>query len=142
MLKNILKNVQRPDIDFASLKKPRKPNSYLMCPADYCLYPAKDISPEFEMSAQKLAQMFEKVVLAQERTEKLSESDNQGEIQIDFVQYSALIGYPDTITVRFIELPDGRSTLAVFSRAHYGYRDFNVNENRIKAWIEKLHNSL
>jgi uncharacterized protein (DUF1499 family) len=142
MLKNILKNVQRPDLDFASLKKPRKPNSYLMCPPDYCLYPGKDISPEFEIPAQDLVRAFEKMALAQDRTEKLSEIDKQGEVQMDFVQFSALIGYPDTITVRFIDLPDGKSSLAIFSRAHYGYRDFNVNENRIKTWMAKLQSSL
>ncbi|USG61870.1 DUF1499 domain-containing protein [Sneathiella marina] len=142
MLKNILKNVQRPDIDFAGLKKPRKPNSYLMCPRDYCLYPGKDVSPEFNIPAQQLAHLFEKMALAQDRTEKISETDKQGDVQMDFVQYSALIGYPDTITVRFIELTDETSTLAIFSRAHYGYRDFNVNENRIKNWMEKLRSSL
>lgn len=141
MLKNILKNVQRPDIDFATLKKPRKPNSYLMCPSDYCLYPGKDESPEFQRPAQDLAKLFEKLALAQERTEKVSEVEKQGDIQMDFVQYSALIGYPDTITVRFIDLPKGKSTLAIFSRAHYGYRDFKVNENRIKIWMEKLQAS-
>ncbi len=138
MLKNFLKNVQRPEIDFPSLKKPRKPNTYLMAPEDYCGYPAKDESPIFNISATELATAFEKMALAELRTEKVSQTEIDGEIQADYVQYSALIGYPDTITVRFIALPQNQSTLAVFSRAHYGYRDFGVNEGRIKDWMTKL----
>ena len=142
MLKNFLKKVQRLDIDFANLKKPRKPNTYLMSPQDYCLYPPKDISPIFKIAAQDLARAFEALALAEERTEKISEREVDGEIQMDFVQFSALVGYPDTITVRFIDLTEGQSSLAIFSRAHYGYRDFGVNENRIKNWIQKIQVAL
>jgi len=138
MLKNILKNVQRQEIDFSSLTKPRKPNTYLMSPSGYCKYSPKDESPVFEMSAAELAQRFEQIALAEPRTEKVGERDMAGEKQVDFVQYSAMIGYPDTITAQFIDLEDGKSTLAVFSRAHYGYRDFGVNDARIKDWMQKL----
>ncbi|PHQ69028.1 MAG: hypothetical protein COB93_09065, partial [Sneathiella sp.] len=61
MLKSLLKNVQRPEIDFSALKKPRKPNSYLMCPKDYCLYAPKHESPVFDVDAAELAATFEKV---------------------------------------------------------------------------------
>ncbi len=138
MLKNFLKNVQRPEIDFPGLKKPRKPNTYLMSPKDYCGYSAKDESPVFDIPASDLAAAFEKMALGELRTEKVSQTEIDGEIQADYVQFSALIGYPDTITVRFIALPEDQSTLAIFSRAHYGYRDFGVNEGRIKDWMTKL----
>ena len=138
MLKNLLKNVQRPELDFSSLEKPRKPNTYLMSPPDYCQYPPKTISPIFEISVVDLAASFEMIALAEPRTEKLSSREIRNDLQVDYVQYSKLIGYPDTITVRFIDLGEGRSTLAVFSRAHYGYRDFGVNEARVKDWMRKL----
>lgn len=138
MLKNLLKNVQRPELDFSSLKKPRKPNTYLMSPPDYCQYPPKTISPIYEISMLDLAGLFETVALAEPRTEKLGSQEIGKDVQVDYVQYSKLIGYPDTITVRFIDLGEGRSTLAVFSRAHYGYRDFGVNEARVKDWMRKL----
>ena len=138
MLKNLLKNVQRPELDFSTLKKPRKPNTYLMSPPDYCQYPPKTISPIFEISMANLASSFEAVALAEPRVEKLSSREIGNDLQVDYVQYSKLIGYPDTITARFIDLGAGSSTLAVFSRAHYGYRDFGVNEARIKDWMRKL----
>jgi uncharacterized protein (DUF1499 family) len=138
MLKNLLKNVQRPELDFSTLKKPRKPNTYLMSPPDYCEYSPKTISPIFEISVTDLAVSFEAVALAEPRVEKLSSRQIGNDLQVDYVQFSKLIGYPDTITVRFIDLGAGSSTLAVFSRAHYGYRDFGVNEGRIKDWMRKL----
>ncbi|MZR30102.1 DUF1499 domain-containing protein [Sneathiella litorea] len=138
MLKKLLKNVQRPQLDFSSLQRPRKPNTYLMSPPDYCLYPPKTISPIFEISSAELAEMFEAVVLAEPRTEKIGSLEINKDLQTDYVQYSKLIGYPDTITVRFIDLGGEESTLAVFSRAHYGYRDFGVNEARVKDWMRKL----
>ncbi len=109
-----------------------------MSPPDYCLYPPKTISPIFEISSAELAEMFEAVVLAEPRTEKIGSLEINKDLQTDYVQYSKLIGYPDTITVRFIDLGGEESTLAVFSRAHYGYRDFGVNEARVKDWMRKL----
>ncbi|MEX1035350.1 MAG: DUF1499 domain-containing protein [Sneathiella sp.] len=138
MLKNLLKNVQRPELDFSTLKKPRKPNTYLMSPPDYCLYPPKTISPIFDIPVQDLAATFEGMALSEPRTEKLTSREMGADLQVDYVQYSKLIGYPDTITARFIDLGEGNSTLAVFSRAHYGYRDFGVNEARVKDWMRKL----
>jgi uncharacterized protein (DUF1499 family) len=138
MLKNLLKNVQRPELDFSSLEKPRKPNTYLMSPPDYCQYPPKTISPIFEIGVAELATSFEAIALAEPRTEKLGSREVGKDLQVDYVQFSKLIGYPDTITVRFIDLGAAGSTLAVFSRAHYGYRDFGVNEARIKDWMRKL----
>lgn len=142
MLKNILKNVQRPEIDFSALKKPRRPNSYLMSPAGYCPFPPNEISPVFDMAARDLEAKFETIVDAEPRTEKFRTIKISNETQIDFVQYSAFFGFPDTITIRFIELGPETSTLAIYSRAHYGRRDFGVNEKRIKDWMHKLKLSL
>ena len=109
-----------------------------MSPPDYCQYPPKTISPIFEIPAADLASSFDAVAMAEPRVEKLGAREIGNDLQVDYVQYSKLIGYPDTITSRFIDLGAGSSTLAVFSRAHYGYRDFGVNEGRIKDWMRKL----
>ena len=99
---------------------------------------AENGQPIFELDMPTLAARFEKVALGEPRVEKLSSRNIGADLQVDYVQYSKLIGYPDTITVRFIDLGEGRSTLAIFSRAHYGYRDFGVNEARVRDWMRKL----
>ena len=46
--------------------------------------------------------------------------------------------YPDSITVRFLPLEEGRSTLAIYSRSHYGRSDFGVNKERVDGWLASL----
>jgi uncharacterized protein (DUF1499 family) len=48
------------------------------------------------------------------------------------------LGFPDTIVVRFLDLPDGRSTLAIYSRSRFGESDFGVNHARLERWLGKL----
>ena len=55
-----------------------------------------------------------------------------------YIQRSRLMGFPDTIVVRFLERPEGRSTLALYSRSQLGRGDFGVNRARIERWLEKL----
>ena len=55
-----------------------------------------------------------------------------------YIQRSALMGYPDTIVVHFFDLPDGRSTLALYSRSQLGHGDMGVNRARIERWLAKL----
>ena len=59
-------------------------------------------------------------------------------MQYDYIQRTALMRYPDSITVRFIALGNNRSTLAIYSRLHYGKSDFGVNEIQIRAWLSAL----
>ena len=57
-------------------------------------------------------------------------------LMITYVQRSAIIGFPDYITVKALELPDG-SALAIFSRSRFGSSDFGVNEARVVAWLKE-----
>ncbi len=139
MFQKVLKNVKRPTIDFKTLKKSRKPNTFLMAPVALCSFDPQEESPVFEVSADQLADLFEGIALSSSNTEKLSVIETDGDTQMEFVQYSKGIGFPDTITVRFIDAGEGQSTLAIYSRSHYGYRDFGVNKKRVKAWMKKLN---
>ena len=59
-------------------------------------------------------------------------------LQYDFLQHSRIMRFHDSITVRFIPLRDTNSTLAIYSRSHYGYSDWNVNRKRVEAWLAAL----
>jgi len=76
------------------------------------------------------------MIAAQPRISHLKSSkDGQ---QIDFVQRTELIRYPDIITVRFVPIDAATSTLAIYSRSVYGKSDFGVNKTRIDAWFSEL----
>lgn len=124
------------EIDFATLRPADTPNRYLVCPENYCAAPPDRISPIFAMPVAALRERWREMLQRQPRITQ-ARMDETG-LQHDIVQRSRFIRFPDSITVRFIPLPDGRSTLAVYSRSHYGRDDFGVNRERIEAWLAAL----
>jgi len=135
-LKVVLGPIEVETINFRQLKLPPKPNRFLVCPPEYCAANFHMASPVFAVSNIELRQRWIKLMTTQPRIEPGAADDQV--MQYDFVQRSALMRYPDSITVRFIPLEKERSTLAIYSRSHYGYSDFGINEARIRAWLEKL----
>ena len=77
------------------------------------------------------------MIAHQPRTREIA--GNPDTRQYDYMQRSWLFRFPDTVTVRFIALGAGRSTLAVYSRSHYGYSDLGVNQARVRAWLSALN---
>ena len=123
-------------VDFATLELSGKPNQYLVCPADLCAAAAHAEPPVFEVPAPKLAQAWAAVVAREPRVTRLAE--DAAALQFDYVQRSALWRFPDIVTVRFIALSPETATVAVFSRAIYGYGDVGVNRKRVTAWLRLL----
>lgn len=121
-------------VDFPSLVLTDKPNQYLLCPADYCAAEPHGISPAFDLSVADLRARWDAMIADQPRLGILARGDDQ----IDYVQRTAMVRYPDIITVRFIALASDSATLAVYSRSVYGASDFGVNRERITAWVAAL----
>lgn len=126
-------------IDFATFELNWKPNQFLVAPDGLCRNATPhDRAPSFDMPADMLINRFRTVALAEPRVRVLE--DERKQRQMVFVQKSKLFRFPDYIDVLVIDLPEGRSTLAVYSRARYGIRDFGVNRRRIEDWLAKLEN--
>ncbi|WP_419904863.1 DUF1499 domain-containing protein [Kiloniella sp.] len=123
-------------IDFPSLVLGPKPNQFLVCPKDFCQSEPHMISSSFAHSAEDLRKSWMKMLAVQPRIE-IGLADDEA-MQYDFIQRTEWVHYPDTITVRFIPLGTESSTLAIYSRSHYGSSDFGVNEARIKSWLTQL----
>jgi hypothetical protein len=127
--------VERGEIDFESLERTGKPNDFLICPPGYCPVPVDEESPAFSLSAKRLAEEWVDLIESEPRTTLLSRND---QLQVEFEQQSVLFGFPDTITALFIPMGENKSTLAVYSRSHYGYSDLGVNQKRVRAWLRRL----
>lgn len=124
-------------IDFSSLTLSEKPNQYLVCPANLCAAdPMLEIG-DFPVSVAELRTRWEAVIAQAPRVELINA--NAANNQFDYVQRSSLMRYPDTITVKFLDLGDNRSSLAIYSRSHYGHSDLGVNEARITEWLAGLN---
>jgi len=127
--------VEREVLDFSAIERSGKPNDYLVCPAGVCSSAADEISPVFGVSVSRLREEWFSLVSRQPRTERISPLIDS---QYDYVQRSRWFGFPDTITVRFYPHGPKHSTLAIYSRSHFGYWDMGVNRRRIQQWLAEL----
>lgn len=121
-------------LDFRRLTLRRSPNQYLVLPPDFDGAAAAHAeSPVFESSAEVLRARWKAMADRQPRVSLIREDAAAG--QIECVERSRILRFPDTITAAFISLGEDRSTVAIYSRARYGYRDFGVNKERITRWL-------
>ena len=129
--------VKRERVVFEELRLRGSPNQYLVCPPGLCRNAEPHAeAPLFEMPPQALRERWMERIGALPLVEQVG-SDPAAE-QYDFEALTPLARFPDTITVRFLPAGDGRSTLAIYSRSHYGRNDFGANAKRIKAWLDLL----
>jgi len=122
--------------DPTSVTPSGKPNRFLLCPEAVCAAPADRVSPTFQVPREQLEQAWLALMGAQPRVELLAQ-DAARHLYL-FRQRSAVLGFPDLISVRFLDAGGGASTLAVYSRSVYGTYDFGVNRRRVEDWIGQL----
>jgi uncharacterized protein (DUF1499 family) len=125
-----------PVIDFATLQRGPAPNQYLLCPASLCQAQTDGEAPIFDVPVTKLRADWDEVIAEQPRVQVLRR-DLTNE-QVDYVQRSRLLRFPDLITVRFVPIDDTHATLAIYSRSVYGKGDMGVNRARVEDWLAKL----
>lgn len=128
-------------LDFATLQRPASPNTYLVAPDGFTPGKSDGEAPVLGVSAEKLKENWTAMIARQPQVEKIAESADG--LQIDYIQRTKLMHYPDWITVRFIPLPPdpetgNYATLAVYSRSVYGYGDMGANKARVTKWLSGL----
>jgi len=123
-------------IDFTTLVRPSSPNTYLVCPKDRCAAAPDEESPIYPVPAVQLFEQARTLLAAEPRTELVQ--DQPAVLRLVLVQRSFVFRFPDTITLQVFPLPDGNSTLAIYSQSNYGHGDFGVNKDRVRAWIRLI----
>jgi uncharacterized protein (DUF1499 family) len=127
-------------VDFAALALTDMPNQYLLCPPKLCAAVPHSQSPVFQVPVEPLSAGWRQMLGALPRVTLLAEYEDGR--QLDYVQRSARFRFPDLITVRFLAVAPGQSTLAIYSRSIYGRSDFGVNRARVEAWLGLLCQTL
>lgn len=123
-------------VEFETLVRRATPNDALACPPDIC-QAQSDVTPAvYETDAANLRYWFAQMIAAEPRITTVAIDD--ATMTDRYIQRSALMRYPDTIVVRFFDLPDGRSTIALYSRSQLGHGDMGVNRARIERWLGRL----
>jgi uncharacterized protein (DUF1499 family) len=108
----------------------------LVCPKNRCAATPDEEGPIYAVPAAQLFERARTLLAAEPRTKLVQ--DQPEAMRLVLVQRSAFFRFPDTITVQVFPLPDGDSTLAVYSQSNYGYGDFGVNKDRVRAWIDLI----
>lgn len=129
-----------PVIDFATLQRGPTPNQYLLCPEDLCATETDGAAPVFDVPVMKLQAAWDEMIAQQPRLQVLRRDLTN--TQIDYVQRSRLLRFPDLVTVRFIAVDDSHATLAIYSRSVYGKGDLGVNRARVEEWLARLRAQL
>jgi len=118
-------------IDPLKAKLPNRPNAFLMLPDS-----AKNPSQVFDKDAKTLALAFDSLALSKPHVQRLA--GDPADLFTTYIARTPLMRFPDYISVRAVDLGNGRAALAIFSRARFGYSDRGVNRKRILAWLAAL----
>ncbi len=113
-----------------------KPNAWRVGPEASGAQEMDAPAPVYRTPAENLATRLDMLVRAQPRTQALATSADG--LWTTYVVRSRWMGFPDYVSVQAIDLGEGRSTVAIYSRARFGTSDLGVNRARIEDWLTRL----
>jgi uncharacterized protein (DUF1499 family) len=122
-------------LNFARFKKINRPNQFLALPASFQAAEKADATVgTFNASVDQVRDAWLEILRGASRVSSIRQSDGQ----IEAIQRTALVGFPDWITAMPVDLGNGHASICVFSRSKFGIRDFGVNEKRGLEWLALL----
>jgi len=123
-------------VDPLTAERPVSPNTYFVAPQNMVDALVDLEAPIYAVPAIIMANAFNDYVITQPNA--LAIDGSVDALWLTYVQRTPTLKMPDYITVKFIELEEGKSTIAIYSRSRYGYGDMGVNKARITAWLQSL----
>jgi len=123
-------------VDPLTVEQSVKPNSFRMAPPLLTEEEVDAESPVYAVNPTLMAKAFDDYVLSQPKTGRIAGSPEEG--WMTYVQQSPSLNLPDYVSVKFIDLNGGNSTIAVYSRSRFGYDDLGANEKRVLNWVSTL----
>jgi hypothetical protein len=122
-------------MDMTHIERPTTPNTFLAGPAGMRPEPDAIIRAR-PTPASLLYEMAHRVFSGEPHTYIAAEFPDH--LQVHYVVRSALLNFPDLVSVQInAEGPD-TSTLVIWSRSVYGRSDFGVNRARVETWLAAL----
>lgn len=88
-------------------------------------------APVFDAAPDVIAARLDAVATA-ERADLIGGDLASG--HMTYVARSAVMGFPDAISVRLVPVPGG-TRVELFSRSRFGYSDLGVNKARLDRWV-------
>lgn len=128
-------------INFATLVRPTSPNTYLVCPEGFSAVKPDQEAPIFSAALETVVKAWETVAAEQPRMTEVEDLRTERP-QRTYVQRTALMGYPDIITVQIIDMNGDGTSIALYSRSQYGYSDMGANKRRVTDFLIRLEQAI
>lgn len=119
-------------VDPTNITRTGRPNDALAAPVGTTRAEPDIVLIPLHRPARELLASLDAVARAEPRVKVVAGSPETG--RITYVQRSAIIGFPDYISVTAVETEAGNG-LVLWSRARYGYSDLGVNQARLQRWL-------
>jgi len=123
-------------IDPLTVERPPSPNTYFVASQSIVEARVDLEAPIYAAPAVVMAIAFNDYVLTQPNA--LLIDGGVDALWLTYVQRTPTLKMPDYISVKFIDLEEGKSTIAIYSRSRFGYGDMGVNKARVNAWLQSL----
>ena len=123
-------------VTFEKLVRRITPNDALACLPGICNTRIDFNSSIFPVAARDLQVALAKVIESEPRMSLVAA--DEANLTYRYIQRSKWLRFPDTIVVRLVDLPDGQSTILIYSRSQFGKGDLGVNRARIRRWLDTL----
>lgn len=123
-------------IDPLTVERPPSPNTYFVAPQNIVEAGVDLEAPVYAVPATIMANAFNDYVLRQPNA--LLIAGGVDTLWLTYVQRTPTLKMPDYVSVKFIELEEGKSTIAIYSRSRFGYGDMGVNKARVSSWLQSL----
>lgn len=123
-------------VDLATLERPARPNSYLVCPADRTTAEVDREPPVYALAPDELERVWLEALADEPRLERrAAESARRRYV---FVQRTPVLRFPDVVQLDVLDVAPDRSTVCLYSRSVYGYSDLGANRARVEDWLGRL----
>lgn len=119
-------------VDPMAVSRPASPNTALVAPAGAAARVDR-VAPVFEAPPERLMQVVAEVAATRPRSALIAGSVE--DLHATWRERTAIMGWPDYVSVRAIPAEGGGSTLAIYSRSRFGESDFGVNAARVSSWL-------
>jgi hypothetical protein len=123
-------------VGLGELRPPLPGNGFLACPPGFCAVPEARTSPVFDMPWERLHDYWNEMIDGEPRVVLATAEPERR--RFVYIQHSALLRFPDIVSIEFVAVAPGRSSVAVYSRSRYGSYDFGVNRARVERWLNVL----
>ena len=123
-------------VDPVTVERSGNPNEYIVAPEDLRSDAPDRVAAVRNGSPKDILFQFDSIASPGSTVLAGSLED----LHITYVQRTTVMGYPDYISVKAVEV-DGGAALVIYSRSRFGNSDFGVNQKRIDGWLAKIGGS-